>query len=130
MIGDEYYEFYMWCWLGVFACVFLIFWVQVYFSYCKVAAILECLGHSRIVMCRKAFLGSDFLSRTFFVLTIAGMLAFPAAHIKEGAFTREEFDGIPSRLKFQLSTLVYMTFFLVAIAITLWIIGWSKGWLG
>ncbi|NVZ20177.1 hypothetical protein [Pseudomonas costantinii] len=125
----EFYAFYMWCWLGVFMFIFLTFLVQVYFSYSKVNEILECLGNSNVVLVRKCLLGRGFFSRSFFVLTIAGMLVFPETHIKDGGFTREEFEGVPYRLKFQLKALVYVLFFLVGVCIALWGVGKYMGWL-
>ena len=126
---NESYVIYMWCWISVFALIFLTFLVQLYFSYSKVDEILACLGDSKVVVFRKQLLGKDFFSRSCFVLTIAGMLAFPKVHIREGGFTREEFESIPSKLKFQLRALVYVLFFLVVVCVVLWGFGECVGWL-
>ena len=128
MTGN-YYEYYMWCWIGVIALVGLIFLVQVYFSYYKINEILKCLGETKVVVSRREILGAGFLSRTFFILTIAGMFVFSEVHIREGGFTRAEFEQVPSRLKFQLEVLVYSLFFLVGFCIVLWLVGKYCGWL-
>lgn len=125
----EFYAFYMWCWLGVFVFIFFTFLVQVYFSYSKVNEILECLGQSNSVLGRQFLLGDGVFSRSFFVLSIAGMLVFPETHIKDGGFTREEFEGVPYRLRFQLKALVYVLFFLVGVCIALLCMGEYMGWL-
>ncbi len=126
---SEYYALYMWCWIIVFVSIFFTFLVQLYFSYSKVDEILACLGNSKVVLFRKQLLGRDFFSRSFFILSIAGMLAFPEVHIRDGGFTREEFEGVPSKLKFQLRALVYVLFFLVAVCAILWGVGEYVGWL-
>lgn len=129
MTGN-YYGYYMWCWIGVVAFVGLMFLVQVYFSYYKVNEILKCLGEAKVVVSRSAVLDAGFLSRAFFVLTIAGMFVFSEVHIKDGGFTREEFEQVPSRLKFQLKALVYSLFFLVGFSVALWAVGKYVGWIG
>ncbi|MBK3507957.1 hypothetical protein [Pseudomonas sp. MF6747] len=125
----EFYAFYMWCWLGVFVLIFFTFLVQVYFSYSKVNEILECLGQSNSVLGRQFLLGDGVFSRSFFVLSIAGMLVFPETHIKGGGFTREEFEGVPYRLRFKLKALVYVLFVLVGVCIALLCMGEYMGWL-
>lgn len=126
---SEYYAMYMWCWISVFTFIFFTFLVQLYFSYSKVDEILACLGDSQVVMFRKQMLGNNYFARSFFLLTIAGMLTFPEVHIKDGGFTRKELEGVPLKLKFQLRALVYVLFFLVIVCVFLWGVGEYVGWL-
>lgn len=126
---SEYYVIYIWCWITVFALIFLTFLAQLYFSYSKIDEILACLGDSEIVFFHKQRLEKNLFARSFFVLTIAGMLTFPEMHIRDGGFTRDEFEGVPSKLKFQLRALVYALFFLVVVCVLLWGVGECVGWL-
>lgn len=112
-----------------FCFYFFVFFVQAYFAYFKVDEILECLGESKVVSFRRSFMGSDIFSRAFFVNTIAGMLVFPEIHIKDGGFTRDEFENIPRLLKSQLRALVFVSFFLGSSLLILWGVGEYTGWL-
>lgn len=118
----------MWLVWALCLCVVVLFIAQVYFAYFKLDEILECLGESKVVSFRRLFIGRDFISRAFFVTTIAGMLVFSEIHIKDGGFTREEFEGVPSRLKIQLRLLVLFSFFIVGVAIVLLGVGRYAGW--
>ncbi|WP_223495236.1 hypothetical protein [Pseudomonas sp. A-RE-26] len=89
---------YFYCLMIAALWVVLVLVGQVYFSYRKVDEILECLGASRLISYRKRFIGSDFLSKTFFVNTVAGMFVFQKLHIKDGAITREDLDNVPRQL--------------------------------
>lgn len=114
---------------ALFVCVVVLFIAQVYFAYFKLDEILECLGESKVVSFRRLFIGRDFISRAFFVNTIAGMLVFPEIHIKDGGFTRDEFENIPRLLKSQLRALVFLSFFLGSSLLILWGVGEYTGWL-
>ncbi|MCX9152084.1 hypothetical protein ABFV51_18615 [Pseudomonas asgharzadehiana] len=121
---------YFYCLMIAALWVVLVLVGQVYFSYRKVDEILECLGASRLISYRKRFIGSDFLSKTFFVNTVAGMFVFQKLHIKDGAITREDLDNVPRQLMRELRLWGFFLMGMGGDAVTLWCVGEYMGWLG
>lgn len=62
---EAYRIIYMWCLIVMSVWTIAALMVQVYFAYFKVDEILECLGESKVVSFRRAFIGSDVFSRAF-----------------------------------------------------------------
>ncbi|MBT0625062.1 hypothetical protein KIH32_14160 [Pseudomonas fluorescens] len=121
---------YSYCLLVAAAWGVLVLIGQVYFSYCKIDEILQCLGTSRLVSYRKIFVGADFFSKMLFVNTVAGMFVFQKLHIKDGAVTREELDNVPRRLMLELRLWGFFLMGMGGYAVALWGIGKYVGWLG